>query len=201
MYNATEVIQVKRGLLLSVMLSLALGGWALAQCGCPPSPQPYEPSCYVAFQQCQQIEIGLQVSQGFGFFFCCNPCCPPPEPSVTGWRVEARDGSLVYQQRLQHPVPAGSFSAVWDQRNGVGELVAPGFYNVIVTTDEGEFEKYVKILDRCQFFFPLLRIGSGCCYSACGPEVTLTRYIPPPQPCSCCFPCFPSPCTVSPCCP
>ncbi|MFO8033547.1 MAG: hypothetical protein R6U88_00035 [Candidatus Bipolaricaulota bacterium] len=183
---------MKRGLLLSVAVSLALGGWAVAQCGCPPTPEPEAPSCYVSFQQCQSIEIGLKVSSGFGFLFCCSPCCSPPGPDVYGWRVEDLDGYMIYDESLQDPVPARSFSAVWDQRDTDGELVAPGYYTVIVSTDEGDYEKHLRVLDRCQSFFSLFRFGAGCCSTSCGPEVTLERYTER---------CAPSPCTVSPCCP
>ncbi len=190
---------MKRGLLLSVVLSLAVGGWALAQCGCPPITQPEVPRCYVSFQQCQSIEVGLRVSSGFGFLFCCTPCCSPPAPQVLGWRVENLDGYVIYEVHLQHRVSATSFSAVWDQRDANGQLVAPGYYTVIVATDEGEFEKHLRILDRCQLFFPLFRFGTGCCSRPCEPEVTLQRYTEPCAPRSWCAPCLPRP--VTPCCP
>ncbi len=190
---------MKRGLLLTVVLSMVVGGWAWAQCGCPPAPQREVPGCYVSFQQCQSIEIGLKVSSGFGFLFCCSPCCAPPSPTVYGWRVESMDGYMIYDVHLHSPVLAGSFSAVWDQRDVDGELVSPGYYKVIVSTDEGDFEKHLRIMDRCQLFFPLFRFGTGCCSRSCEPEVTLERYTEPCVSRSWCAPCQPRP--VTPCCP
>jgi len=182
---------VKRGLVLSVMLTVVVGGWALGQCWCPPEKVD-APECYVSFQQNQKIEIGLRVHAPFSFLFVCSPCCPPPGPKVYGWRVEDMDGRMIYGETFRDTMPADSFSAVWDQRDTDGELVAVGYYAVIVATDEGEFVKHLRIEDRCRFLFPLFSFGRRCCSSRCEPEVTLERFTEP---------CVPRPCTVTPCCP
>ncbi|GEM_PF-4192250 len=182
---------MNRGLLLSAVLVLAVGGWAWGQCGCPPVDVD-APECYVSFQQCQKIEVGLRTHTPFSFLFICSPCCRPAGPQVHSWRVENLDGQLIYGETLRDSVRADSFSAVWDQRDGDGKYVSPGYYAVIVDTDEGEFVKHLRIVDRCQSFFSLFGFGSRCCSSRCEPEVTLEQYTEP---------CMPRPCTVSPCCP
>ncbi len=190
---------MKRAMILSLVLSMALGGWAMAQCSCLPTTRPATPRCYVSFQQCQQIEIGLRTPRPFFPLFCCSPCAQPAAPNVVGWRVETLEGVLVYEQELYAPASGSSFSAVWDQVDMDGQQVAPGYYEVSVVTQDGIYSKHLRILDRCQFVFPFFSFG--CSTSACGPDVSLSRYVPPRPPSTCCMPCLPSPCLPHPCCP
>lgn len=190
---------MKRAMILSLVLSMALGGWAMAQCSCLPTTQPATPRCYVSFQQCQPIEVGLRMPRPFFPLFCCSPCAQPAAPYVIGWRVKTLEGALVYEHMLSAPASGSSFSAVWEQVDMDGQYVAPGYYEMIVVSQEDTYSKHLRILDRCQFVFPFF--GFGCCTSACGPEVSLSRYVPPRPASTCCMPCLPSPCFAHRCCP
>ncbi|HIP99766.1 TPA: hypothetical protein EYH33_04440 [Candidatus Bipolaricaulota bacterium] len=176
---------MKRVLLVAVVLVGLAGSIGLAQCGgCPP---PERPPCYTSFWVGEPVQIELKVSYGF----CC--CCYSA-PQVLGWRVETwPDGVTVYSEAFAAPVAASAFSVTWDQLDATGAQVAAGYYKVVVVTTAGEYEAYLRLVERPQgcCFWPWLS-SRPCAVSLCQPRVILSR------------PCV-SPCQirlfVSPCCP
>lgn len=179
---------MKRALALIVVLVGVLGAVGLAQgCGgCP--PQPERPPCYSAFWVGEPIQIGLKVP------LCFCMCCFCDAPQVLGWHVETwPDGNLVYSAALDVPAAPADFSITWDQKDASGNQVAAGYYKVVVSTTQGDYEAYLKLVERPQgcCFWPWLP-SWPCLGSLCQPHVTLSR--------TCVSPCqiklF-----VSPCCP
>lgn len=176
---------MKRELLLAIVLLMVVGGWASAQWCCSSTEEPQAPRCFESFRQCQKIEIGMRVPSGLSFF-CCTSSPTPVVPKVNGWWVEALDGTVIYQVRLQNPVPATAFSAVWAQTDCTGEEVAQGYYTVVVSTDEGAFKKHIRIVGRCQLLLPFLSLF--CFSPASEPEVTLASAMEPCVPADPCTP-------------
>jgi hypothetical protein len=179
---------MKRALVLSLVLVGIIGAVGLSQgcCCCPPPPE--RPPCYTSFWVGEPIEIGLRVP----FCFCYCNCCETPQ--VLGWHVETwSDGTLVYSVALDAPTSPTDFSAIWDQTDSSGAQVAAGYYKVVVSTTTGDYEAYLKLVERPQgcCFWPWLS-SWPCSISVCQPRVTLSR--------TCTSPCqiklF-----VSPCCP
>ncbi|MCD5408628.1 hypothetical protein LR090_05350, partial [Candidatus Bipolaricaulota bacterium] len=74
-----------------------------------------------------------------------------------------------------------------------GVQVAAGYYKVVVVTTDGEYEAYLKLVERpqCCFFWPWLA-SPPCAIGVCQPRVVLSRVCVSP----CEFRLF-----VSPCCP
>lgn len=187
---------MKRALQVAVVLVGLVGSVGLAQCGCPP---PERPPCYTSFWVGEPVQIELKVPflrlWACTAGFCC--CCCGSSLQVLGWRVEPwPDGVAVYSETLPTPVAASAFSATWDQLDTGGVQVAAGYYKVVVITTEGEYEAYLKLVERPQccffwFFWPWLAFRP-CAIGVCQPRLVLSRV------------CV-SPCEVrlfvSPCCP
>ncbi len=166
---------MKRVLVLSLLLVGVIGAVGLAQnCCCCPAPQPQQPPCYTSFWTGEQIQIGLKVPFGL---LCCCCCCEGPQIQVTGWQVKTwPGGTVVYDVNLDSPVSYHQFSATWDQKDASGNQVAAGFYTVVVKTTNGNYETYLKLVQRPEgcCFWPWL-FSKYCTHSACKPYVTLSR--------------------------
>jgi hypothetical protein len=96
---------------------------------------------------------------------------------VTGWQVKTwPGGTVVYDVNLDSPVSYHQFSATWDQKDASGNQVAAGFYTVVVKTTNGNYETYLKLVQRPEgcCFWPWL-FSKYCTHSACKPYVTLSR--------------------------
>ncbi len=183
----TEVVNVRRSVLLSLVMVVALASVAMAQCWCEPFT-PDVPRCYTTVYPGQTVEIGIRFPVCFPVPFCC---CPPPAPQVLMWRVETWEGQVVYSQTLLNPVSVTSFSASWDLRDAEGIQVAPGYYRVIVVTTEGDYDNNLRLVEQRPCFWPLT-FNWPCFSRLCAPEVTLRAVTPrccPPRPV--CWPCCP----------
>lgn len=118
-------------------------------------------------------------------------CCCQETALITGWRVEAFGGGVVYQFAYPIPVAAGT-QIVWDQKDLGGNQVALGFYKIVVTTTDKAAEIHVKIAEKrdCCFFL-CAPLSKPCGISLCQPYLKVSRAPTCPTPCG-------SPC-VSPC--
>lgn len=159
---------MKRGLVLSLALVGLMGAVGLAQCYCCTPAE--RPPCYSAFWLGESVQIELKVP----WRLCC--CCAAPQ--VVGWRVETwPQGELVYSVSLEAPVAASDFSASWDQTDLSGAQVPAGYYTVVVSTTEGEYEAYLKLVEKaeCGCFFWWHSRSWPCGWSLCEPRVILSR--------------------------
>lgn len=131
---------MKRALVLAVLLVGLTSVLAAAQCGCFSQPVGDEPVCYTGYWQGVDVGFKLVVP---GEYFCQ---CPVPEtPLLTGWRVEALDGTIVYQEQFLAP-KGHHHEMVWDQTDEQCNQVPLGIYRLVIqTTTAGEIYNYVKI--------------------------------------------------------
>jgi hypothetical protein len=135
-----EVVRVKRVLVLAVLLVSLTSLLGAAQCGCFSQPVGDEPVCYTGYWEGVDVGFKLVVP---GEYFCQSPV--PETPLLTGWHVEALDGTIIYEE--QFIVPKGHHhEMVWDQTDGQCNQVPPGIYRLVIqTTTAGEIYNYVKI--------------------------------------------------------
>lgn len=183
---------MKRALALGALLAVTLGSLGLGFGDTSCCPPPTEPRCYTAFWVGDTICFKLVVP----FSFLC--CCCGDEELITGWRVETPDGVVVYEHSYPEPVPPRGFVMQWDQRDMAGQQVAAGFYNLVVTTTEGEYKTTIKLVERDPCCWTILR-SKPCGISLCKPYIKVYR-CPSCCPVPCClpFPCFPcGGCTIS----
>lgn len=164
---------MRRALALGTLLLMSLGvlGYGLGTSCCPP---PNEPCCYTSFWVGETVHFKLVVPWGF---FCC--CCGDEE-LVTGWRIETLDGTVVYQYTFPEPVSPGT-EIQWDQKDANGNQVAPGFYNIVVTTTKGEYKTAIKIVEKDCCCWGLW--SRPCGASLCKPYIKVYRCPPPCAPC------------------
>lgn len=172
---------MKRILVLAALLGV-MGMAGMAQPCCPPTT---EPPCYTAFWQSEDICFELVVPW---WGWCC--CCQAPQVQVTGWRVVALDGTVVYLETF--PAPAAPGKYVWKQVDSAGNPVAPGYYKIVVATTSGEYENTVKIVARPSgtccfpFFFGCFWLWSRPCVASwCQPYVKVHRCPSCEVPCGC----------------
>lgn len=148
---------------------------------CCPPPAP-EPPCYEGFWLGESILIQVVIPQG-------RLCCCEVTTKITGWRVEAFGGGVVYEHVYPSPVSAGT-SIVWNQRASGGGQVGEGFYRIVVgTTDKGDVQTYIKLVDRANCRSLLCsRPSKPCGIPICNPYLKLSPApVPPCTPC--CDPC------------
>jgi len=126
-----------------------------------------EPSCYTAFWRGEEIHFKLVVPVEY---FFTSPT--PPTPLITGWRVERLDGTVVFQD-LFPDVPKGAwYEMVWNERDSTCNLVPPGYYRIMVSTDSaGVYTTIIKIVAPPPCLVPCgvyPRLISHPCPAPCG---------------------------------
>lgn len=171
-------------MVLAAFAVLALGGTALADgvwCpSCQPSPTP---CCYTAFWVGEEVHFRLVLP--FGFFWCCDT----GKPMITGWHVEDMGGNVVYQEILPEPADPCCREMVWTQVDASGNQVAAGFYKIVVETTAGNYENYVKIVEKDCCWCPFGPWSRPCGVPLCKPYVKIYRCptcptcVAPPFPC------------------
>ncbi len=132
---------MKRALMVAVLVVGLAGVLATAHCGCFAPPVGDEPICYTGYWQ--GVDVGFKLVVPAEFFFQC----PTPEtPLITGWRVEALDGTIIYQKQFPNVPKGHHHEIVWDQTDGHCNQVPLGIYRLVIqTTTAGEVNNYVKI--------------------------------------------------------
>ncbi len=175
---------MKRALVLVAVLTVAMGslGYGFSGACCP---EPEEPCCYTAFWTGETVYFKLVTP--FGFL-----CCPSDE-LVVGWRIEALDGTVIYQYSYPSPVSPNT-EIQWNQVDMAGQQVPAGFYNIVVTTTKAEYKAAIKIVEKSPCCWTILR-SKPCGISFCKPYIKVYR-----RP-SCCAPkpscCLPFPCGIT----
>jgi hypothetical protein len=108
---------------------------------------------------------------------------------ITGWRVEAFGGGVVFSHTYPAPVGAET-QIVWDQKDLAGAPVAPGFYTIVVTTTDREVATHVRLDARTTgcWFFPCLGFARPCATPWCAPYLKLSRAPTCPTWTPCCPP-------------
>ncbi len=177
---------MKRMLAVAALVAM-LGAVAVAQC-CPPPPPPAEPPCYTTFWVGE--EVYFKVEQ-FWSIFCC--CCGGQD-LVVGWQVQVfGTGQVIYTVTLPAPVALDT-EFVWKGTDALGNVVAPGFYKIVVSLSSGKtVEGHVKLVARSTgCCAPCLPVSVPCWPSLCGPYLKIWRAPcqPSPTPCGCCWPFF-----------
>jgi hypothetical protein len=118
-------------------------------------------------------------------------CCCPITTQISGWRVEAFLGGVVYEHTYPNPVSVDT-KIVWDQKTSAGSQAAAGFYRIVVsTTDQGDVQTYIKLVDRADCRSLLCtRPSKPCGVPICNIHLKLSP-IPTCGPCCdpCCDPC------------
>ena len=131
---------MKRALLLAVLVIGLMGVAATAQCTCFQAPVGDEPTCYTGYWL--GVDVGFKLIVPGEYF---SQCPVPETPFITGWRVEALDGTIIYQQQFDMP-KGHNYEMVWDQTDGHCNQVPVGIYRLVIqTTSAGEIKNYVKI--------------------------------------------------------
>lgn len=132
---------MKRALLLAVLVVGLIGVVASAQCGCGAPPVGDELTCYTGYWL--GVDVGFKLVVPGEYF---SQCPVPETPFITGWRVEALDGTIIYQRQFPDMPKGHNYEMLWDQTDGNGNQVPVGIYRfVIQTTTAGEINNYVKI--------------------------------------------------------
>jgi hypothetical protein len=144
--------------LTALLLTFALSGVALAQCGCEPEPVVGDPECYAGFYVGNPILFKLVVPADF--FMECPGC---PVPAIIGWRVETADGTVVFEQ--SYIEPKGHYHEMtWTQHDTWGNPVPTGYYKLVIATDSaGEVAHFVNIQQRPCLAWPCWCGCWGCC--------------------------------------
>ncbi len=161
---------MRRAVVLAVLVIGVIGVGALAQCGgCsqPPAINAAEPACYTAYWIGEEVHFKLSVPAEY--FFTVPT---PPTPLITGWRVETLDGTVVFQDVFPD-VPKGAwYEMVWDQRDLSCQLVPPGYYRIVVSTDSaGVYSAVIKLVSPPACLTPCgiyPRLVSPQCSTPCG---------------------------------
>jgi hypothetical protein len=132
----------RRGLLIGLVGCLLFGlvvtqcAWAIGS-----TSTSAEPPCYKAFWPGQEIRFKLTVPAEY--FFACPDC---ETVLITGWWVESFDGGVIFFYASFDDAPKGHwYVASWDQRDGWGNPVSPGYYKLVIQTTVGEFLDFVYI--------------------------------------------------------
>lgn len=120
----------------------------------------------------------------------CASCCPVTT-MITGWRVEMFLGATVYEQVFPNPVTADT-KIIWKQKASSGGQLGPGFYRIVVTTtDRGEVQAYIKLVDKADCRSLLCnKPARPCGVPVCDAHLKLSA-LPVCGPCCdpCCDPC------------
>ncbi|MGY4706995.1 hypothetical protein ACVNPS_04485 [Candidatus Bipolaricaulota sp. J31] len=171
---------MKRAFVFAAMLAVVMGslGYGFGDSCCPP---PDEPCCYTSFWMGDPVCFKLVVP--FSFFCCCGD-----KELIVSWRIEALDGTLVYQHTYTTPISPGT-EIRWDQVDMAGQQVPAGFYNIVITTTEDEYRTAIKIVEKSPCCWTILR-SKPCGISFCKPYIKVYKCP------SCCEPacCLPLPC-------
>lgn len=143
---------------LGLLLIVAWGGVAFGQCDCAPTAVVEGPECYAGFWVTNPIEFKLVVPGDY--FFVCPTC---PVPAVAGWRVEAMDGTVVFQETYD-PSKGHYHEMMWLQTDTWGNQVPAGDYRLVIVTDvAGEISHMVRIQARPCVAWPCWCGCWGCC--------------------------------------
>ena len=130
--------------ILALFLILSTSLIATSQCGCGID---VDPDCYLVFKTNETIEFSLVVPMDW---FQVNGYTQ--NPRIFGWRIETKEGNVV-RTVVFDGEPRNRLEVMeWDLANEDGQIVAPGYYNVIVMTTDSDVVYPVRIVDACRSF-------------------------------------------------